>query len=509
MTQRRKRLLAGLLALSVLAVAGPAPARDGVPAGNDELIELERLPGGYLAPQDAIVIPFSDAYDDDPMGLVAFAPFVRLFTSGTENWDVWICRGAPALGLPRRLVAYHLNSTTAVFYSEISEGRYTPRFRAGGESSASDCGINTQHSGTTPRLYVNDFSTLPLGGVGGPGEIGFTDDELMYEGLQRRAEVSGDAVTATGYQFSPAGSFTAHELGHTLHWAHSGAIEDYDNELDLMSGGWGSTHAWNLYSAGWIEPEQVALHHGGDRVYTLGPVGFAGTRMVVITTGSQGDFYTLSVRSPDEAELDANSDGAVEKLGVEVYRVDQTPGGCSLPSGAPCFGITALITPDPAQAAPFPGPFPHFHNAGASFEVAGVPITVSAGSGETLQVRVNGGLTGSGVFLDDDDSVFEADIEQVATAGITKGCNPPRNDFYCPEDEVTRGQMAAFLVRALAIPSTNQDFFTDDEGSVFEANINALAAAGITKGCSTTSFCPDDNVTRGQMAAFLNRAGAR
>ncbi|MEA3509890.1 MAG: S8 family serine peptidase, partial [Actinomycetota bacterium] len=51
-------------------------------------------------------------------------------------------------------------------------------------------------------------------------------------------------------------------------------------------------------------------------------------------------------------------------------------------------------------------------------------------------------------FIDDDDSVFEADIEWMAAEGITKGCNPAEgNTKFCPDDRVTRGQMAAFLVR--------------------------------------------------------------
>jgi hypothetical protein len=52
-------------------------------------------------------------------------------------------------------------------------------------------------------------------------------------------------------------------------------------------------------------------------------------------------------------------------------------------------------------------------------------------------------------FVDDDGSIFEADIEKLAAAGITRGCNPPVNDMFCPSDPVTRGQMAAFLRRAL------------------------------------------------------------
>jgi S-layer homology domain len=114
-----------------------------------------------------------------------------------------------------------------------------------------------------------------------------------------------------------------------------------------------------------------------------------------------------------------------------------------------------------------------------------------------------------GYFTDDDGSIFEADIDAIASAGITKGCNPPANTAFCPDDHVTRGQMAAFLRRGLALPTSTTNYFTDDKGSIFEADINALAAAGITKGCNpptNTHYCPDDHVTRGQMAAFLRRA---
>lgn len=52
-----------------------------------------------------------------------------------------------------------------------------------------------------------------------------------------------------------------------------------------------------------------------------------------------------------------------------------------------------------------------------------------------------------GTFTDDDTSVFEADIEWMASTGITFGCNPPANDNYCPDKSVTRGQMAAFMHR--------------------------------------------------------------
>ncbi len=114
-----------------------------------------------------------------------------------------------------------------------------------------------------------------------------------------------------------------------------------------------------------------------------------------------------------------------------------------------------------------------------------------------------------GSFADDDGNVFESDIEWMAAEGITKGCNPPENTMYCPSDFVTRGQMAAFLVRALDLPDAGSAGFVDTVGSTFEKDIDKLAAAGITRGCNppvNDRFCPWNSVTRGQMAAFLVRA---
>ena len=118
-------------------------------------------------------------------------------------------------------------------------------------------------------------------------------------------------------------------------------------------------------------------------------------------------------------------------------------------------------------------------------------------------------LNPGGTFVDDDGSVHEGSIEAIAAEGITLGCNPPANTRFCPNDDVTRGQMAAFLRRYLDLPASSTNHFTDDNGSTFEGDINSLADAGITKGCNppaNTRFCPDDNLTRAEMAAFIVRA---
>jgi hypothetical protein len=112
-----------------------------------------------------------------------------------------------------------------------------------------------------------------------------------------------------------------------------------------------------------------------------------------------------------------------------------------------------------------------------------------------------------GTFRDDDGSMFEHDIERLAAAGVTHGCNPPANDRFCPDKRATRAETASLLARALRLPAAG-DAFRDDEASLFEADIDAIAAAGLTKGCNPPAndrFCPDDYVTRGQVAAFLAR----
>lgn len=136
--------------------------------------------------------------------------------------------------------------------------------------------------------------------------------------------------------------------------------------------------------------------------------------------------------------------------------------------------------------------------------LVGTALTISA-AGPTFAVAGDPG----GSFVDDDGNIHEGSIEAIAAVGITRGCNPPANDRYCPDGAVTRGQMAAFLTRALGLPPTGVDAFDDDDASPFEDDINRLAAAGITRGCDPPTndrFCPGANVTRGQMAAFLVRA---
>ena len=101
---------------------------------------------------------------------------------------------------------------------------------------------------------------------------------------------------------------------------------------------------------------------------------------------------------------------------------------------------------------------------------------------------------------------FYAFIDRMAVLGITLGCG---GGNYCPDDFVTRGQMAAFIIRGIGMfnpPTPATQRFTDvAPNNQFYAFIEQMGLRGVTAGCGTNIYCPNDFVTRAAMAAFLVR----
>ncbi|MBI5838668.1 MAG: S-layer homology domain-containing protein [Chloroflexi bacterium] len=100
-------------------------------------------------------------------------------------------------------------------------------------------------------------------------------------------------------------------------------------------------------------------------------------------------------------------------------------------------------------------------------------------------------------------------IKQLAAEGVTAGCSPSN---YCPESQVTRAQMAVFLLRgehglSYTPPAVGTDTgFTDVAVDHWAAAwIKQLASEAITSGCAANLYCPESNVTREQMAVFLSK----
>ena len=93
--------------------------------------------------------------------------------------------------------------------------------------------------------------------------------------------------------------------------------------------------------------------------------------------------------------------------------------------------------------------------------------------------------------------------------GVTAGCG---GGNYCPNNNVTRAQMAVFLLKAkygpwwTPPPATGTVFLDVPSGAFAAAWIEAVASEGISGGCGGGNYCPNSNVNRQQMAVFLLKA---
>ena len=186
-------------------------------------------------------------------------------------------------------------------------------------------------------------------------------------------------------------------------------------------------------------------------------------------------------------------------------------------------GNSESVISDPTDTVVDPTPVPPGGGDPVGGNGGGDPVGGPSGGGDGGDGGDGGGDGGDtgtqlrDYFIDDDGSIHENNINLIAAAEITTGCNPSEGqqygDRYCPLQSVTRAQMASFLARALNLPDTDTDYFLDDNGSTHENNINKIAAAEITTGCNPSEgqqygdrYCPLQSVTRAQMASFLARA---
>ncbi|MGH3442035.1 MAG: S-layer homology domain-containing protein [Nitriliruptorales bacterium] len=110
-------------------------------------------------------------------------------------------------------------------------------------------------------------------------------------------------------------------------------------------------------------------------------------------------------------------------------------------------------------------------------------------------------------FTDDDRSIHETAVNALAAVEVVSGTSPGR---YRPDAAVTRGQLASFLVRTHRHRTgeeltSSADHFRDDDGTTHEGDINAAAEAGLVAGREDGTYGPNDPVSRAQMATFLAR----
>lgn len=110
-------------------------------------------------------------------------------------------------------------------------------------------------------------------------------------------------------------------------------------------------------------------------------------------------------------------------------------------------------------------------------------------------------------FPDDDGSVHETDINALAEKGVILG--QPDGTFN-PSGEVSRAQVASLVARAYLVAAgtglaVGTNAFTDDDGSVHEPDINAVAFAGWVNGVGGGLYNPDGQATRAQLSSIITR----
>jgi hypothetical protein len=97
-------------------------------------------------------------------------------------------------------------------------------------------------------------------------------------------------------------------------------------------------------------------------------------------------------------------------------------------------------------------------------------------------------------------------INELVRRGVTAGCG---GGNYCPKTSITRSQMAVFLLATLqgpgwSPPACTSPVFADMPcSSPFAPWIDELVSRGVTAGCGSGNYCPNDVVTRAQMAVFI------
>ena len=266
---------------------------------------------------------------------------------------------------------------------------------------------------------------------------------------------------------------------------------------DLFSQFLLGTPSVNRYSLGWIDPDDVVVHPGGSGSYRIGAIGSEHPQMLAFpSSNSPHAFDAVGVR------LKTGFDVGLPQEGVEIIRVDQQRTACSNP--APL--IFPLCTGrNRSQYWLKEG---KFLDVGDSIDLDEFRLEVVERDEDSFVLKATSLFPGRFVDVDENNSHLK-NIETIAAAGITVGCNRSGTRF-CPDQTVTRAQMAAFILRAMGIEPISglqESRFEDvDPTERISGYVEKIVELGIIPPRSSVGFDPGGPVTRADMAWFLVRA---
>jgi hypothetical protein len=298
----------------------------------------------------------NDVYGWEPLGQIAGSSELRTHSLGDDVWEVWVCDTASgSVAVEPAQAAEVLSREIGPFFEWMSEGAYRPRFVAGqtvvegsGCATAVADQVTTQPNGV---IIVEDTASnggSAQSGIWCPYEGQCPPSPTTYPENYRSVMLGAHAVVGS----NPRLVTVVHELGHTLHFAHTysgqtaGTWAEYDNPIDVMSRAGDRTRlmgtlALNRYIAGWIEPDEVVVADGAGS-FLLSGLGGSGDQLLLVENGEQGWLTVIDVR------IRSGYDQALPEAGVSVHVLDQRSDACG--SSLPCFGLSRRVSQWPAEA---------------------------------------------------------------------------------------------------------------------------------------------------------------
>lgn len=456
---------------------------------------------------------------DDTLGLVLYGAAIKEYISTYKEWEVWICDVGGPIDIEQQSVTNILNTQIKPYFRWMSRGNYIPIFEFRGEVEADhedDCFNEVLLRGeiTKPTLVIDN--SLSISGRAGP-TYGFNKSGDIFITTEFPVSLGGATIIPQEGYAQAGISTIAHEMGHMLTFPHSfgglldddtGFQDEYDNPMDMMSNPSFlldvGTIAFNRYVAGWIDSDDVTIFDGGEHIYSLNPIGVAGTQMLVIRDpDDRFAFYTLGARVAN------NFDRGIPQEGVEVYRIDQSITECY----DLCWGTARRTQPYPAGRSA--NSTDHVYEVGDTFVIEGTRVEVAKREGDRFTLRVGAETVTEpasekecevfeGRFCDEDGNVHESNIETIADWGITLGCGGNR---FCPDQTIIRSQMAAFLYRAVTrqsgTPASAKAILEDvSQDSWYRPFAEWAVATGVMRAPNGV-FNPNGVVTRADMAEMM------
>jgi subtilisin family serine protease len=257
----------------------------------------------------------------------------------------------------------------------------------------------------------------------------------------------------------------------------------------------------------------TVLTHGASCDLGSIPSGGSATVVIVGTPSAEGTLTSNASVDSSGVDPDESNNAAPIQTTVSACPFATPTIGTALSVPAETSGLTASTSSGEGHALTWAltggvisdgqGTRTLTFESGAPGTTMLLELTDVLGSCEVVANPVTIAVNFSDVPFED---IFRPYINTVLRHGITGGCG---GGNYCPDDSVTRGQMAAFLLKGkygaahTPPPATGTVFADVPAGHPFAAWIEELSALGITGGCGGGNYCPEDAVTRAQMSAFL------